>query len=135
MKKWCKYFLNIWTPVVIMVALNLYVWAGNYVNLNLCWYHDAAVLSHKQGKFDVVLRQSFCDRGCTEKIVFRRSLSDSGIFVYEPLERSSKPVVRWLGQDRLEIVMNEVSHIYTQRKEVHGIKITYRIGKVDDPSP
>lgn len=91
MKKWSKYLLNIWTPVAILVALNLCIWASDHVDLNPCGYHDAAILGHKQDRFEVVLLRSFCDRGCAEKIVLRKGLLDASVFIYEPIERCQNP--------------------------------------------
>lgn len=134
MKRWRKYLLNIWTPVVILIALNLYVWAQ--LHIHPCGYSDIRTISPKQGNLDAVLQRECCDRGVTEKIVLRRWLFDTEIFVYEPAGSDpNKTVLVWLNPTELEITVDRVSHIYSQLAEVRGVKVTYHIGSVDDPYP
>lgn len=130
MKKWSKYLLSIWTPVVIMAVLNCLLWA--YLRIDF-GYSDVMKSSPKKGDFDAVLRLDCTDRGCTEKVVLRRWPFDTEVFVYEPADNF--PEMSWLSPAELEITAKEVSHIYSQKTEAHGVKITYKIDKVDDPYP
>lgn len=134
MKRWRKYLLNIWTPVVILIALNLYVWAQ--LHIHLCGYSDIRTISPKQTNLAAVLQRECCDRGCSERIVLRRWLFDTKIFAYEPaLDRPHNPVVACSSPNELDITVDRVNHIYSQQTEARGVKITYQIGKVDDPYP
>ncbi len=74
MKRWRKYLLSIWTPVVILIVLNLHNRAQLHIHFGP---GDIRTLSHQQGSFDVVLQRECCDRGCTERIVLRRWLCDT----------------------------------------------------------
>lgn len=134
MKRWRKYLLSIWTPVVILIALNFYVWAQLHIDLGL--YSDIGTISQKQRNLDAVLQRECCDRGCNERIVLRRWLLDTEIFVYEPAGRDpNQAIMVWLNPNELQITIDRVNHIYSQETEARGVKITYRIGKVDDPYP
>ncbi len=133
MKRWRKYLLNIWTPVVTMLVLNCLLWAYLHVDPG---YSDIRTISPKGGNFDAVLQRECSDRGCTERIVLRRWRFDTKIFVFEPAGSDPKmSVVAWSGPDELKITVDEVSHIYSQLAEARGVRIAYRIGKVDDPYP
>lgn len=68
--------------------------------------------------------------------MLRRWLCDTKIVVYEPASNDPHmPVVVWLGPNELEITVDRVSHIYSQKKEARAVKIEYRIREVDDPYP
>lgn len=133
MKRWRKYLFSIWTPVFILAALNMQVWAELHVRFG---YSDLRTISPERGNFDAVLQRECCDRGCTDRIVLRRWGFDTKIFVYEPAVSDPKNlVVAWLSPDELKITVDEVSHIYSQKAKARGVRITYKIGKVDDPYP
>jgi hypothetical protein len=60
---------------------------------------------------------------------------DTSIFVYSISNEGGRhePIAAWLSENELEISIDRISSIITQRRKVHGIKITYKIGKVDYP--
>ncbi|MGO9019363.1 MAG: hypothetical protein ACLQVJ_13545, partial [Syntrophobacteraceae bacterium] len=58
------------------------------------------------------------------------------LFVYEPASNDPHMlVVVWLGPNELELTVDRVSHIYSQKTEASAVKIEYRIREVDDPYP
>ena len=126
-----KYLLNIWTPVVIMVALNCILWARLHMGFGYC---DIKTITLEKGNFEAVLQRDCSDRGCIERVVFRRWLCYTEIFVYEPADADpQRTVLAWSDPEELKITVDEVNHIYSQKAEACGVKITYQIGKVDDP--
>jgi hypothetical protein len=44
-----------------------------------------------------------------------------------------EPTVVWLSAYELEVSVDRISQIVYQRQKARGIKVTYRIGKVDYP--
>jgi hypothetical protein len=44
-----------------------------------------------------------------------------------------EPTVVWLSANELEISVDRISHIMSKLEDARGIKITYKIGKVDFP--
>lgn len=65
------------------------------------------------------------ERWGLETSVFAYSISNEG--------GPHEPIVVWLSENELEISVDRISSIISQRGKVRGIKITYRIGKVDYP--
>jgi hypothetical protein len=132
-KMWYRYVLNIWTPVIIMAAINLHrwVWWNFYSQPDSAAFGTIRSICPKQGNFDVLEQRHCSDRGCIERVVLRREGIDTVIFSYEPDAATSSAV--WLGPNELEIRLDHVSHIYSQMTFACDIGIKYRIGKVDDP--
>jgi len=59
---------------------------------------------------------------------------DTEIFVYVPVgNEPHTPVVVWFSPTELSITLDAVGHIYSQKAEACGVRITYRIGKVVHP--
>ncbi|HYA40379.1 MAG TPA: hypothetical protein VEF34_03695 [Syntrophobacteraceae bacterium] len=114
-----------------MVALNCILWARLHMGFGYC---DIKTITLEKGNFEAVLQRECSDRGCIERVVIRRWLCDTEIFVYEPPGSDpGKADVAWSSPDELKISLGEVSHIWSQKTEARGVKITYQIGKVDDP--
>ena len=130
MKRWYKYLLSIWTPALIMMALNLIPWVQHF-DFGYC---DIKRISLEKRNFEAVLQRDCSDRGCIERVVFRSWLCNTEIFVYEPADTyPRRTVLAWSDPEELKITVDEVNHIYSQKAEARGVKITYEIGKVDDP--
>lgn len=108
-----------------------------------CGY-SSRTISPKRGNFRAVVVEKCCGSGCIGTVRLRRTDGwgfDSKIFVYETAddyappvkEWTHDPVVVWLSPNELEIGMDRVGHIYSQKTEARGIRITYLIGSVDHP--
>jgi hypothetical protein len=135
MKSRRNYLHSIWTPVVIMVIVNLILWFHSYLHLeNNCGYSDLRAISPKQGNLEAVVQRECCDRGCTERVVLRSGQLDTKVFVYELGSHGpDMPVIVWVSPEELNITVDRISHIYSQLREANGVKITYQVGSVDDP--
>jgi hypothetical protein len=145
MKRWQGFLLRflLWSSIsVIALTLLLYLFLWWYLNSN-CG-HNTFTFSAKGGDVDAIVDDECCDWGCKETITLHGTHGwglDTEIFVYKPTHAdrppgtpwTHDPVVTWLSPHDLEISVDRIGHIYSQKTKAREVSITYRIGSVDEP--
>ncbi|MFZ0932086.1 MAG: hypothetical protein WAN11_26035 [Syntrophobacteraceae bacterium] len=129
------------------------LWSGVAVTLLvlmlfllLWWYsnsdcgHNTFTFSPKEGNFEAIADDECCDWGCRVTITLHRTRGwglDTDVFIYKPTHADSPwthdPVVAWLSANEMVVAVDRVGYIYSQKTGAHGVRITYRIGSVDEP--
>jgi len=132
-----RFFL--WSGIsMILLVLLLFLFVRWYSNSN-CG-HNIFTFSAKEGHFDAVADHECCDWRCKVTITLHRTRGwglDTDIFVYKPTHANAPwthdPVIAWLSANEIVVAVDRVGHIYSQKTEARGVRITYRIGSVDEP--
>jgi hypothetical protein len=132
MKKWRRFlarFLLGFGLVMILIISMLYVLLWQYSNSG-CGY-TSRIVSPGKGPIYAVVDEKCCGWGCVNTVKLHNKEVwwglESPIFVYYP-SNSVEPVVKWLSPTELEISLDQAPKIDSQKMEMWGVKIIYRIG-------
>jgi hypothetical protein len=115
--------------VTIFIISMLYLFQGHYSDSGC---GDAKrVVSPGKGSMYAVVDKKCCGWGCVNTIKLHDHWLwwglESPIFVYYPTN-SVEPVVKWLSPTELEISLDQVPKIESQKMGMWGVKIRYRVG-------
>lgn len=145
------YLLRIWRwiriPLIIFMLLYLGLLYSRWQYESTC-AHGYLTINSSGGSFDALVDDMCCDGFGGFEVVIVRLVSkaiwpspDATIFVYNPTDVyvprgahwTHDPVVTWLSPNELQIAVDRVGQIRRLVTEARGIKIIYRIGRVDYP--
>lgn len=151
MKLWRYYLLRVWrwsrVPLIVFILLYLGLLYMQARNDSAC-LHEYHTISSNGGNFDAQVDDMSCEGFGGFEVVIVRLVSkaiwpvrDATVFVFNPTDAylprgahwTHDPVVTWLSPNELQIAVDRVGQIRNQVTEARGIKIIYRIGRVDYP--
>lgn len=156
MKHICNYMLSLGHRISIALLIAAFTLGAIYCsimwkrakNYKTCFHAIRIASSPYQGGLDVLVEEDLCGAGFITENIGTISLRGRGfwgitetpVFIYHISHNpgsegiaAREPVVVWLSSDELQISVDRISHIISKLDEARGIKIAYKIGKVDYP--